>query len=765
MIPVSPELAAAIEAPQRRPRVRLSVDWDANGHGGDDSLDDVSAQTGAVTIDRALAGELPDEVSFVEGTAAAALSADLTTGDPSSEATHAAWWFSRTNYDGPLAGKEPLGREIFADVGFDTAAGPQYVRRFTGRTRSLSVSARGRSARLAALDYRERFREVVQLPGVMAPAVGLNASWLLSYVLHAADVPPSPPARTDGTTRLWMTGHGSPQPAVSGDIALTRRRTSGPYSSLENSYGTGPFYLAPALSYFDDTSSDSISGLVRYKGDRDADGHVTGFGRYRLEFWYKSPFWVHTPVQPMGFTLIDSGPPTGDHGLPANVFVGVDTQRRLRYTRTTTDAPVVVVADAIGPTIPGSGWHFLGIDIDFTTDVVRFKVDAQPVVTVTTAATPNTAVYPGVNTMLAYAPFADLQVTTDLPTNAPWLNELPFTPAAILDKSTLELDAVTERGAREAWGLIKEIAAAEQAIVSFDELGVFRYQTRGRLQLPGAGTVKRTLTAQTSITDLDGDTSVDRVRNIISASYTPVVMDVVAGWMWNTRDLYTVPANGRLDLWVSPDRPLAEVRTSGLVAVGGPMTGGTRVSLARNPDGTSPIDGTGFIINVTYWDVGSFKFTIINNNPWPAYTANTYSAPTMAVSGRGPRIDRAVSVRARDDDSVATFGPQPFDAPGNQWVQRREAADQLAAALVADLAVPHLAVTGLSIIGDPRLQLGDLVRLIDRDGIALDGEYWLTAIRDQLDDRGYTQTIAARRAPQILRWGEGRWGIHSWGQP
>jgi hypothetical protein len=101
-------------------------------------------------------------------------------------------------------------------------------------------------------------------------------------------------------------------------------------------------------------------------------------------------------------------------------------------------------------------------------------------------------------------------------------------------------------------------------------------------------------------------------------------------------------------------------------------------------------------------------------------------------------------------------------SPYRPWIQRRQTARALAEALVADLAAPHLNIADLPVIGDPRLQLGDLVRIVDRNGIALNGDYWITAIRDELSDT-YRQRICARRAPQLLRWGIGRWGTHIWG--
>ena len=102
----------------------------------------------------------------------------------------------------------------------------------------------------------------------------------------------------------------------------------------------------------------------------------------------------------------------------------------------------------------------------------------------------------------------------------------------------------------------------------------------------------------------------------------------------------------------------------------------------------------------------------------------------------------------RDAASLVKYGEQPYAAPTNPWIQRRTVASTLAQAVLTDLATADLAINGLEIIADPRLQLGDVVRIVDPDGIALDGRYLLTGINETVTAQGrYTMRITARRAP------------------
>ncbi len=86
---VTPELAAAIEAPERTARVRLSVDWDGDGHGPAGSLDDLSGQAASVGVASVLHGTLPEQAAVVEGTAAATIDVDLAKGGAEDERLHA----------------------------------------------------------------------------------------------------------------------------------------------------------------------------------------------------------------------------------------------------------------------------------------------------------------------------------------------------------------------------------------------------------------------------------------------------------------------------------------------------------------------------------------------------------------------------------------------------------------------------------------------------------------------------------------------------
>ncbi len=752
MIPVPSALAEAIDAPVRQIHVRLSVDWDGDGHGPPGSIDDLSTQVGALSIDRALAGAWPQGVEVAEGSAAAALEAELVTGDPVDAARHAAWWFSRTNPASPLAGKERLSRPCTADIGFTTTNGVEWVRRFTGTTRAMRTSAARHTARLQALDFRERLRKSVALPGVEAFRAGLNATWLVSYVLHQCGIPPSPPARTDAPLRLWMPMHGGGQPFAADSHVLTRP-TAGIYPPGPKAWRhrPGPFAPVADLSSTSANVYDVLNGRVGLIGSRNPNGTFNNLSPLRVELWYLGTRQhLPGPVLP-GLLLFDTGP--FDDQLLARVNLGVDADGVMRVL-ITARGQTTPIYNLAGPTVPNDGqWHFLGWELNVDVRYVQFKLDTNPAQTVFFGtASELSGLHVSRTIITAISPWAELQVTG--PNNSlVWLNEIPFTPAATLDLSTLELDAVTETQPRQAWALLGDIAAAEQAMIGFDETGHFAYRARTRLR--AATPVVKTLTAQRSITELDTTDAIDQVANDIHVPYTTAAVDPTDVWVWRLQatdgsEPAIVAANSSLDLWAAPAAPLAHVYPQGQALTGDPGQfpfQATYITAAQNPDGTDLV-AANITAVVVYWDAGALQLRVTNGNSFPVYLANAFGASAAGVAGRNVRVDQPIDVAARDPQSVAVYGEQPYHAPANKWVQRRPVAVTLAAGLLGDLAQAEAAISQLEIIGDPRLQLGDRVRVTDRDGLALDGEYLLTGIRETVTPDGrYTMRITARPAP------------------
>jgi hypothetical protein len=75
--------------------------------------------------------------------------------------------------------------------------------------------------------------------------------------------------------------------------------------------------------------------------------------------------------------------------------------------------------------------------------------------------------------------------------------------------------------------------------------------------------------------------------------------------------------------------------------------------------------------------------------------------------------------------------------------------------LLAVLKDPHPSLSSLEIVGDPRLQLGDRVRVVDAEGLALDADFFITATAPAYRSRNREAPVHCLVAAcaQRLRWG------------
>ena len=110
---VSADLSAAILARQRQPKVRLRVDWDADGSfttTGSGYTDDISADVVSVDLSRELSTDLPIQAKLFSGAAAAQATITLAHRDPAGDPIkHGGWFYSPLNSDSPLFSKQRKG--------------------------------------------------------------------------------------------------------------------------------------------------------------------------------------------------------------------------------------------------------------------------------------------------------------------------------------------------------------------------------------------------------------------------------------------------------------------------------------------------------------------------------------------------------------------------------------------------------------------------------------------------------------------------------
>jgi len=743
-------LATAIEAPVRQPTYRLSADWDADGHGAAGTIDDLTARVASVTVDRTLKGDIPEQVRLVEGYAAATMTVELA-GDPNRpEGENAAWWASRFNTASPLYGKERLARDVKFEFGM---SGAEMLPQFTGLTSALNVSSADRSASLTCLDNSERLRSKISLPPVVADdraqaRPGLSGGWLTDYVLRRNSfyATPPPPANV----RFLATMRGSAYPETG-----TSQQVLGPLGQAAE-FTTATEMLqttATAVEYYRFTPASPLNLNT---------GHAIGVELHQF-----------TVTSAAGGLIHVCNPSLPDQG----VAVWMDAARVL-YAGVALLGGVAWNGGALtGPTLP-AGTNYLTVHFAFTNSgcTVTWRVNATttsgsiacgwvddayllnsvriaeaPIATPLTAPTRKTGTFG--------------QVTvTNQPAPGPYNNA--FVPTAIIDPSLNKMNAVLSTETRDSAGLLTEIAAAEQATFGFDEAGVPRWRNRHRWGTTEGQTLQRTLTTSTAITDLDYDDALESVRNVVTVEASPVVVSALSD-VWRSAGGELIRPRTSTVIWVAFEHAVVALDTYIKLASSVFVPSGkSRIRLNTKADGTgTDWTGVGVSAVLSLITATSAKLTIGNASGTTLYLSSPDGAGGVVLAGRTVQADTTGIVKQTADDqaSVADYGEQTLDVGANPWRQTVDSAKSLASQLLGELCQPRPVLTNIGIVGDPRLQLGDRVRIVDREGLAIDGEYRLSGINSRLEGGKFTQRITARQAPVTLRWGVGRWGVNSWG--
>ena len=520
------------------------------------------------------------------------------------------------------------------------------------------------------------------------------------------------------------------------------------------------------------------------------------------------PTWIDGPYSLAAYADGDpAGPHTGIAVLPATTSVGAITLGRVEmwirgdtiHTSVTDEAVYVQMDDAVtallrliagiyndrrvtlriansggdviqifGPTVPDDGaWHFVGVTWDLIsgTKVVKLRCD-----TTTTTSNPvftsALLVEQPAHTVSSTLPIAEVHISTAQSTE-PWLNEAAFTPEAVLDRSLLDLAAAAYGQPIEVWQLLADLAGAENAVSAWDEDGVYRYRTRRRLVDTAGQTVQVTLADDTHITDLALDTSVARVRNVVQVPWTTPEAKFELSYIWQSSSPVKLPrpvGDGFILVSQAVEVPIGwssvplAVDTSPVIQTATPpATTDSYFIVNTRADGLGTNLTANLSATITNWTSVGASIVFDNLNGFDAYVIE---AGIVGYAFGG--LPEATST-AEDADSIRRYRRQPLQVSQSPWMQTADVATRLGQLILADTREPAAVITNLRIVGDPRLQLGDRVRIVDRYGAHLDGEYWLTSIDESWGGGKYVMTVSARQASTVAVWDETRWDQSVWG--
>jgi hypothetical protein len=769
---VSATLETAILARERSPICRVKVDWARNGYGADGSIDDLTADVTSIDVKRALNTDVPAGVrafkrSVFSGNTAANATVELAHRDPGGdESKHAGWYYSPYNTSSPLYGFARKGAPCTIEVGFRTTAGDEYVTLLVGTVRRLRTSSRNRTAALEVVDLSETMRKGITLPMVVsddgaqsttAQCPGLTGSFFADYIFRSCGYYASPPIRS--TCMLSATMHGSAFPEV-GSISVIHGAN---YSELAFPPDTFT-HPTPAPKFVAGVNLADSNQTLAY-GLAGVGWTINNGGRLFVEGWFYLRDYVGSTGNGAGLwsTFVNG---------QATPFVSawVDSSGFVQCNFHRGGADTSHAAGQIKSGVTLNTWHYIGMYFEWASTSVKIwaRVDgatAGPVtVNANTQAAPNfNEFHPGYG--LSAGSFAPtwlngvveaVQATKEDGAGSPpaWNNA--FSPTAIVMAGKNHLLANPATDDEQAWGILQKLAEAENGWAGFTETGVPFFRSRDFFAIPPQTISQRTLRSTDAITDIDTDESVDSIRNHIVVHGAVPMIATTRGDVWRLEAPWGMPPGGTLTVWANFDNPAFSVSPTIVYAGTGLQS---RYLAARARDGTGgAVSNLSF--NVTIW-AQSAKIVITNPNAFDVYmvaptgSGNPPGAPFLVLCGLPVYFtdpsgaNTSQRQEASDQTSIDTYGEQLYQerAEDNVWLQDQVHLGQKAADLLAQLKDGKPSVQNLTIVADPRLQLGDRVTLVDSGGVQINEDQQLAEINTSFtsgDDAKLVQTISTR---------------------
>ncbi|MEU2403976.1 MULTISPECIES: hypothetical protein [Streptomyces] len=318
-----------------------------------------------------------------------------------------------------------------------------------------------------------------------------------------------------------------------------------------------------------------------------------------------------------------------------------------------------------------------------------------------------------------------------------WEQKDLWRKGAELDEAALPLfDIPAVSGSQ--WDAITEIARASMSTAEFDEQGVFRWRGPSRFsRMPAAPDA--TVTTVRDISALTVSEEIDACRNHCEQPYQD--------WTGITL-LHGEP---QVDTRIRELKPGIPQEVSYAIADDesdiGPLvivddtpasTAGHRVRFGSAATGGTAVKGQVTVSSRREGPAYIVRFT--NTGTTSVWTVTKDGKPSVQIYPLKRSADPKQRVWARwSPASQEFYGKQQYLAPASDWVQSASEAYTLAQTMLDAGRYPVPVLGEVEVLHDPRLQLGDVVRVMDTAGAKLDTLAWIVGMRT---------TCAAGAAPQ-----------------
>ncbi|MET8025193.1 hypothetical protein [Streptomyces avermitilis] len=704
---------------------------------------DVSAQVQSWQVERSYATDLPVAMRAFSGSSAAQCQIGLSgTGDRSAPELYSPWAARATS---DIA--RP-GQSVVHESGVSTSTLPA----FRGTVRSRSAASGTDSVQVTALDGAERLRGPAGLPkpyaGFLWSRPVSSATWCVSELLRQGGLYACPPARypdfAEGKplTLVYASLHGGfstpyGQPEIVPDpSSYTFRRDGAPHEMafVPKSKGVTASWFprsritVPGNRIFTEAW---VNNAVGY-GDRvvlqlelNRTGATVGYLKLEVDF---AEGWVR----------ITSSDSSGGWFFQWN-WSAVRSLRGVwhigAYYDTTSSGTTVYPTVQPRLTAP-DGTQLLGGAVTFSESAALQKSSEL-----------------GQLTLITDMPTECVQVTSGLsaaPTQAEFTQAGLWTKSVELDDVILPLFSLP-RVSGSQWEVISQMAKASMSTAELDERGIFRWRNYTRFaQKPTAPDL--TLTTVREIASLTATEEIDACRNYCVQPYKDWTgIKAASGTTYTDEAVRTIPASGTTTVKYLLSDEEYDISPPGTDDDTG-VTPGTNVRFATTKAGTTAVKGA--VDLMVRREDGYLVVRFSNRSTQTLYTAKTDGTPSFYLQTLKPTADpvdrNAIALLESTDDAdgVASekfYGRQEYTAESTDWVQDASTAAALAKAMRTAGVLPVPVIGDVDVLYDPRIQLGDVVRVVDTSGAALNTLAWVVGIRTSATaDGGVQQTLTLR---------------------
>lgn len=276
-----------------------------------------------------------------------------------------------------------------------------------------------------------------------------------------------------------------------------------------------------------------------------------------------------------------------------------------------------------------------------------------------------------------------------------------------------------------AWDVIQELAAAEFGAAGLDEYGRLWFKTMASLK--GSGQTPYILSADV-IESISGSSGLDGLRSSVEVPATPVN---IADGRWEADTAIEVP-NGGMTM---------DVDTDFVIVPESPNTFTTSYKCRATEGGS----GASRTVSITVTQTAPQKLRVKFGSPsggLGGWLVDDDGNPAFSISGFQSVQPADEQIAVVENTGVSINNKLSVDA--SPMRQQLNVARSLATSLAADLATIRPVLDDVTLtVPEPRLQLGDLVKLVDPVVTGADLECVVESI-ELSSDSGISQSIGVR---------------------